>query len=93
MTHAHPYVSSIASSNQVVVGNGASLPITQSGNISFSSGNFVFHLSDVLHVSSLCKNIFSVAQLTRDLLVRITFYPWGYNIYDLHSSAILFQGQ
>ena len=50
-----------AASDQVVVGNGDTLPITHSGNLSFSFGPFVFLLSDVLHVPSLHKNLLSVA--------------------------------
>ncbi|CAL2247735.1 unnamed protein product [Prunus armeniaca] len=50
---------SYAPSDQVVVGNGDTLPITHSGNLSFSSGTFVFRLSNVLRVPSLRKNLFS----------------------------------
>lgn len=91
MTYATPSVSSHAFSDQVVVSNGVSLPITQYHFFFFLA--FFFRLYDVLHVPSLCKNLMSIAQLTHDLLVSIIFYPWGYVICDLHSSKILFQGQ
>lgn len=35
----------------------------------------------------------SIAQLIHDHLVNVTFYPWGYNICDLYSGKLLFQGQ
>ncbi|KAL6272657.1 hypothetical protein ACE6H2_023349 [Prunus campanulata] len=78
--------------DQVTIGNGDSLPITHIGNMTFSSGAFVFRLSDVLHVLSVHKNLLSVAQFTRDNLVSLTFFPWGFVIRDLKSSNILFQG-
>ncbi|KAM2081251.1 hypothetical protein ACFX1T_034915 [Malus domestica] len=64
-----------SSSDQVVIGNGTSRPITHSGNVSFTSGTYVFRLSDVLRVPTLHKNLLSVAQYTKDSHVRITFFP------------------
>lgn len=58
----------------------------------FSSGSFAFRHSDVLHITSLCKNLMSITQLTRDFLVSVMFYSWGYNIRDLYSGK-LFLGQ
>ncbi|CAL8992400.1 unnamed protein product [Prunus brigantina] len=78
--------------DQVVFGNGDSLPITHFVNVSFSSGNFLFRLFDVLHVPSLHKNLLSIAQFTQDSLVSITFFPWGYIIRDLKTGVVLFQG-
>lgn len=77
-------------SDGVVFGNGDSLPITRSSNLSFSSGSFVFCLSDVHRVHSLHKNLLSMAQFTRDHLVSITLFPCGYIIHDLKSNDILF---
>ncbi|KAI5316471.1 hypothetical protein L3X38_036178 [Prunus dulcis] len=95
MTHdARTFHSSTpyATSDQVVVGNGDTFPITHSGNLSFSSGSFVFRLSGVLCVPSLRKNLLSVAQFTHDFNVSITFFPWGYQIRDLQCGVVLFQG-
>ncbi|CAL2259566.1 unnamed protein product [Prunus armeniaca] len=55
-----------SSSDQVLIGNGPSLPITHSSNVAFSSDSFAFNLSDVLLVPSLHKNLLSIAQLTHD---------------------------
>lgn len=68
-------------------------PITHYDNLTFSSGPFMFCLSNVLRVPSLCKNFLSVAKFICDHLVSITFFPWGYVIRDLPSTAILFQGR
>ncbi|KAI5337531.1 hypothetical protein L3X38_016802 [Prunus dulcis] len=84
--------STVSPHDQVVFGNGDSLPITHSGNVSFSSGNFLFRLFDVLRVPSLHKNLLSVSQFTQDSLVSITFFPWGYIIRDLNTGVVLFQG-
>ncbi|KAI5330217.1 hypothetical protein L3X38_029615 [Prunus dulcis] len=84
--------STVSPHDQVVFGNGDSLPITHSGNVSFSSGNFLFRLFDVLRVPSLHKNLLSFSQFTQDSLVSITFFPWGYLIRDLNTGVVLFQG-
>lgn len=78
--------------DNVVIGNGDTLPITQSGNVFLSSGTYVFRLFDVLRVPSLHKNLLSVAQFTNDMHVSITFFPWGYHIRDLQTGVLLFQG-
>lgn len=56
-----------------------------------SSGSF--HLSNVLHIPSMRKNLLSVAKFTKDNSVSFTFYPWGFSINDLHSGSPLFQGR
>ena len=76
----------------VLLGNGASLPITNTGNIPVSLGSQIFSLNNVFHVPSLNKNLMSVARFTKDNSVSFTFTPSGYIISDLTSGAPLFQG-
>ncbi|KAK0601255.1 hypothetical protein LWI29_022481 [Acer saccharum] len=76
----------------VLLGNGASLPITNTGNILVSLGSQKFSLNNVFHVPSLNKNLLSVACFTKDNSVSFTFTPSGYIISDLTSGAPLFQG-
>ncbi|KAK0578105.1 hypothetical protein LWI29_005179 [Acer saccharum] len=76
----------------ILLGNGASLPITNTGNIPVSLGSQIFSLNNVFHVPSLNKNLLSVARFTKDNSVSFTFTPSGYIISDLTSGAPLFQG-
>jgi len=54
----------------VIVGNGASLPITHTCNISHSSD---LKLLDVLVVPHLTKNLLSISKLTNDFPLSVTF--------------------
>jgi len=54
----------------VIVGNGASLPITHTGNISHSPD---LKLLDVLVVPHLTKNLLSISKLTNDFPLSVTF--------------------
>ncbi|KAK0598205.1 hypothetical protein LWI29_032524 [Acer saccharum] len=76
----------------VLLGNGASLPIINTGNIPVSLGSYKLSLNNVFHVPSLNKNLLSVARFTKDNSVSFTFTPSGYVISDLTSSVPLFQG-
>ncbi|KAK0580808.1 hypothetical protein LWI29_006492 [Acer saccharum] len=76
----------------VLLGNGASLPITNTGNIPVSLSSHKLSLNNVFHVPSLNKNLLSVACFTKDNSVSFTFTPSGYVISDLTSGVPLFQG-
>ena len=54
----------------VIVGNGASLPITHTGKISSSPD---LYLLDVLVVPYLTKNLLSNSKLTHDFSLSVTF--------------------
>ena len=54
----------------VIVGNGASLPITHTSNISHSPD---LKLLDVLVVPHLTKNLLSISKLTNDFPLSVTF--------------------
>lgn len=54
----------------VIVGNGASLPITHTGTI---SPNPNLHLLDVLVFPCLTKNLLSISKLTSDFPLSVTF--------------------
>ena len=61
--------SNYTSNDRVVVGNGASLPITHIGTISPTSS---LELLDVLVVPRLTKNLLSISKLTSDFPLAIT---------------------
>ena len=54
----------------VIVGNGASLPITYTGKLSPSPN---LQLLDVLVVPHLTKNLLSISKLTNDFPLSVTF--------------------
>ncbi|KAK0605932.1 hypothetical protein LWI29_032358 [Acer saccharum] len=94
MTSTDPSDSVPYSGNTLVLlGNGASLPIINTGNIPVSLGSHTLSLNNVFHVLSLNKNLLSVARFTKDNSVIFTFTPSGYIISDLTSGVPLFQGQ
>ncbi|KAL5703600.1 hypothetical protein ACHQM5_022129 [Ranunculus cassubicifolius] len=78
--------------DHVQLGNGATLPITHSGNIPLQIGSHSFQLRNVYHLPAMTKNLLSVAKFTRDNNVQFTFDSNGFTISDLHSGAPLFQG-
>lgn len=58
---------------QVLVGNGSTLPIQHSGKGILPTPTHSFRLNQVLHVPSLTSNLVSIQQLTKDNNCSITF--------------------
>lgn len=59
-------------SEQVMVGNGAAMPIQHSGKGLLPTPTNSFHLNHVYHVPSLSNNLVSVQQLTKDNNCTVT---------------------
>lgn len=78
--------------NSVELGNGDTLNIASTGTIPFDLNSSSFILRNVFFVSSLGKNLLSVARLTYDNNVAICFFPFFYRIYNLRTGALLFHG-
>ncbi|KAK0582877.1 hypothetical protein LWI29_030659 [Acer saccharum] len=76
----------------VLLSNRATLPITNTGNLPLSLGSHKFSLSNIFKVSSLNKNLLSVARFTKYNSVSFTFTPSSYTISDLTFGVPLFQG-
>jgi hypothetical protein len=83
----------IVDSDKVVVGNGASLPITHTGSLSHSTSLGSISLLDVLVVPSLTKNLISISKLIADNNCSITFIGSGFTIQDLLTGAVLGTGR
>ena len=79
-------------SDSVMVGNGAGLPISHTGNIYFHSFGSQFQLKDVLCIPSIKKNLLSVAKFTIDNNCSFHFFPWGYCIKDLATGRTFLMG-
>jgi hypothetical protein len=66
--------------DKVVVGNGASFPITHTGSLSHSTLLGSISLLGVLVVPSLTKNLILISKLTTDNNCSITFIGSGFTI-------------
>ncbi|KAK1653738.1 hypothetical protein QYE76_071543 [Lolium multiflorum] len=76
-------------SSRVIVGNGSSLPITHTGDTSFSTSSFPIHLRNVAITPGLIKNLISVRSLTRDNPITIEFDAFGFSIKDFHTRVVI----
>ncbi|KAF7143314.1 hypothetical protein RHSIM_Rhsim05G0196600 [Rhododendron simsii] len=79
-------------SDSVMVGNGAGLRISHTGDIYFHKFDSKFQLEDVLCVPAIKKNLLSVGRFTIDNNCSFHFFPWGYCVKDLATGKILLKG-
>jgi hypothetical protein len=77
------------SRSQIVVGNGAFLPITHTGTGSLITTTSPLKLRNVLLSPSLVKNLLSVRQLTRDNHVSVEFDASGFSVKDIRTRAVI----
>jgi hypothetical protein len=83
----HPPLSSGPSS--IIVGNGASLPITSIGSHSFSTTRCPLVLSNVLVLPNIIKNLISVRRFTTDNNCSIEFDPFCLSVKDLQTRSVI----
>ena len=74
----------------VIVGNGASLPITHTGTISPSPD---LKLLDVLVVPHITKNLLSISKLTNDFPFSITFIDNFFTIHNRQTGKVVATGR
>jgi histone deacetylase 1/2 len=87
--------SPFSAADQIYMGNGQSLPITNSGSSVFTSPlntQTHFTLNNLLHVPSITKNLISVSQFARDNAVYFEFHPDYCLVKSQGTKAILLQG-
>ncbi|CAA7049102.1 unnamed protein product [Microthlaspi erraticum] len=77
---------------EVVVGNGSSLPITHTGSALFSSSSRPLHLNHILYVPAIRKNLISVYKLCNANQVSVQFFPSCFQVRDLKTGVPLLQG-
>lgn len=75
----------------VIVGNGASIPVTHTGTISVPTSTDPLQLKNVLVCPSLIKNLVSVHALTHDNPITIDFDAFGFSVKDLRTRTVLLQ--
>lgn len=76
-------------SSRVTVGNGATLPITHTGDTFFSTSSFPIQLRNVVITPNLIKKLISVRALTRDNPVTVEFDHLGFSIKDLRTRTVI----
>jgi hypothetical protein len=77
------------SSHKIIVGNGASLPVTHTGSHTFSFDSKNLFLRNILIVPHIIKNLISVRQFTIDNLCSIEFDPFGFSVKDLLTKTVI----
>jgi hypothetical protein len=87
LSSLHPPSSSSPSS--IIVGNGASLPVTSIGSHSFPTERRPLVLSNVLVSPSIIKNLISVRRFTTDNNCSIEFDPFGLSVKDLQTRSVI----
>lgn len=68
--------------NNIIVGNGHTIPILGYGHTNLSSPCQSLSLKNVLHAPKLIKNIISVRKFTKDNSVSVEFDPFGFSVKD-----------
>jgi hypothetical protein len=76
-------------SNQIHVGNGTCLSINHIGYALISSSRRSFILNQLLHVPSICKNLFSVRQFAHDNSI---FFEFHSTFFAFHSTFFVIKG-
>ena len=87
ISSSHPPLSSNPSS--IIVGNGATLPVTSVGSHSFSTSQRPLILSNVLVSPGIIKNLISVRRFTTDNNCSIEFDPFGLSVKDLQTRSVI----
>ncbi|CAA7035750.1 unnamed protein product [Microthlaspi erraticum] len=78
---------------EVIIGDGNGLPISQTGFVSLPSNTKPFSLSNVLYVPDIKKNLISVYRLCNTNQVSVKFFPAHFQVKDLNSGVPLLQGR
>ncbi|XP_028105129.1 uncharacterized protein LOC114304175 [Camellia sinensis] len=78
--------------DQVMIGDGNTLPILNSGTSVLSSLSFQFRLNKLLHVPQISPNLLYVHQLTTDNKCSITFNNESLVIQDKLTNKVLCRG-
>lgn len=79
--------------DEVVVGNGSTLPITHTGSITLPSSKRSLLLNRVLCVPNIHRNLISVHRLCNTNRVSVEFFPTLFQVKDLTTGAPILQGR
>ncbi|XP_071689012.1 uncharacterized protein [Rutidosis leptorrhynchoides] len=73
----------------VVVGEGNSIPVTNTGHSILPNINRPLHLSNVLVTPNIVKNLIFVHRFTRDNKVSVSFAEFGFSVKDYLTRCLL----
>ena len=79
--------------DNVMIGNGAGLPITHTGSVSLPSKSRKLRLHNVLCVPDMKKNLISVNKLCKTNNVMVQLCPSNFQVKDLHTGTTLLKGK
>ncbi|OIT07054.1 hypothetical protein A4A49_62966, partial [Nicotiana attenuata] len=68
---------------EIVMCNGTTIPISQTGNTELKASNYRFTLSKTLCSPAIKNNLISVSQFCRDNNTSMEFFPFSYLVKDL----------
>jgi hypothetical protein len=74
-------------SQHIIVGNGSSLPIVDTGRAELTSRPF--YLNNILVSPHIVKNLISTRKFSRDNFVSVEFDPFGFSVKDLATRRLL----
>jgi len=75
--------------DDVMIGDGTTLPITHTGSLLLPTPNSSFHLQDVLCVPTMQKNLTSIALFCLTYNVYVELFPTCFHVKDLRTGDIL----
>ncbi|PWA88754.1 ribonuclease H-like domain-containing protein [Artemisia annua] len=75
--------------SSVLVGDGKSIPVTNTGHSTLSTPHRTLHLNNVLITPNIVKNLISVRQFVRDNKSTIEFDKFGFSVKDFWTPQIL----
>ena len=78
--------------NDIVIGDGMGLPISQTNSTTLSTTSHSFSLSNVLCVLTMKRNLIAISQFCHSNNMSIEFLPTSFFVKDLHTWAIFLQG-
>ena len=78
--------------DEVKIGNGNTLSIAHVGSSNFSSHGHLFHLYNIYHVPNICANLLSMSSFTQSNNVSIEFFPFHFEINNIHMKEVLISG-
>lgn len=78
--------------DEVVIGDGSGLIVSHIGSLTLKSPKQNFILRDILYVSNICKNLFSVHHFTFQNHVLVEFHHSHFFVKDQITEATLLRG-